>query len=34
MAPMRANTSMKAAASAGSSEISMRMIHAYCINRP
>jgi len=28
MAPMRANTSMKAAASAGSSEISMRMIDA------
>src|ERR1019366_8330795 len=30
MAPMRANTSMKAAASAGSSEISIRMIYAQC----
>jgi hypothetical protein len=28
MAPTRANTSMKAAASAGSSEISMRISHA------
>jgi hypothetical protein len=30
---MRANTSMKVAASAGSSEISMCMIHPSCINR-
>src|SRR3954449_3542398 len=30
MAPMRANTSMKVAASAGSSEISIRISHAQC----
>jgi hypothetical protein len=32
MAPMRANTSMKAAASAGSSEMSACMAYALCIN--
>jgi hypothetical protein len=31
---MRANASMKAAASTGNSEISMRMVYAICINRP
>src|ERR1700752_307880 len=30
IAPMRANTSMKAAASAGSNEISMRIIEQHC----
>jgi hypothetical protein len=30
---MRANTSMNAAASAGSSETSMRISHASCISR-
>src|ERR1700730_1425196 len=30
IAPMRANTSMKAAASAGSSEMSIRIIHPHC----
>src|ERR1044072_2543109 len=34
IAPMRANTSMKAAASAGSSEMSIRMIQPHCASPP